>query len=127
MISHVTLFLFKTTCILKYHIILICIFVIDMTTKEFIISTLKSKRSDLIAKGIREVGLFGSYARNEQTEQSDIDILIDFDPEKETFDNYMAVYELLEKLFKNIKVEVVTKNGLSPYIGPKILNEVQYV
>ena len=98
-----------------------------MTTKEYIISTLKSNRSDLTAKGIREVGLFGSYARNEQTELSDIDILIDFDPEKETFDNYMAVYELLEKLFKDTKVEVVTKNGLSPYIGPKILNEVQYV
>jgi hypothetical protein len=98
-----------------------------MTNKEYILSTLKSKRADFPAIGIREVGLFGSYARNEQTEQSDIDILIDFDPEKETFDNYMAVYELLEKLFINIKVEVVTKNGLSPYIGPKILNEVQYV
>jgi len=98
-----------------------------MTNKEYILSTLKSKRADFSAIGIREVGLFGSYARNEQTEQSDIDILIDFDPEKETFDNYMAVYELLEKLFINIKVEVVTKNGLSPYIGPKILNEVQYV
>lgn len=98
-----------------------------MTNKEYILSTLKSKRADFSAIGIREVGLFGSYARNEQTEQSDIDILIDFDPEKETFDNYMAVYELLEKLFKNIRVEVVTKNGLSPYIGPKILNEVQYV
>ena len=98
-----------------------------MINKEYILSTLKSKRADFSAIGIREVGLFGSYARNEQTEQSDIDILVDFDPEKETFDNYMAVYELLEKLFKNIKVEVVTKNGLSPYIGPKILNEVQYV
>ncbi len=98
-----------------------------MTSREYILSVLKAKRADLSAKGIREVGLFGSYARNEQTEQSDIDILIDFEPDKETFDNYMAVYELLEKLFKNIKVEVVTKNGLSPYIGTKILNEVQYV
>ncbi|HDR52431.1 MAG TPA: DNA polymerase subunit beta [Mariniphaga anaerophila] len=98
-----------------------------MTNKEYILSTLKSKRVDFSAIGIREVGLFGSYVRDEQTEKSDIDILIDFDPEKETFDNYMAVYELLEKLFKNIRVEVVTKNGLSPYIGPKILNEVQYV
>lgn len=71
--------------------------------------------------------MFGSYVRNEQTELSDIDILNDFYPEKETFDNYMAVYELLEKLFKNFRVEVVTKNGLSPYFGPKILNEVQFV
>ena len=98
-----------------------------MTTKEYIMSMLKAKRSQLSSKGIRKVGLFGSYARNEQTEHSDIDILVDFDPEKETFDNYMAVYELLEKLFEDTKVEVVTKNGLSPYIGPKILNEVQYV
>ena len=98
-----------------------------MTNKEYILSTLKSKKADLSTKGIRQLGLFGSYIRNEQTEQSDIDILIDFDPEKETFDNYMAVYELLEELFKNLKVEVVTKNGLSPYIGPRILNEVQYV
>ena len=98
-----------------------------MTNKEYILSILKSKRADFSAIGIREVGLFGSYVRNEQTEQSDIDIFIDFDPEKETFDNYMAVYDLLEKLFKNVRVEVVTKNGLSSYIGPRILNEVQYV
>ncbi len=98
-----------------------------MTNKEYILSALKTKKADLSVKGIRQLGLFGSYVRNEQTEQSDIDILIDFDPEKETFDNYMAVYELLEKLFKNIRVEVVTKNGLSPYIGTKILKEVQYV
>ena len=72
------------------------------------------------------MGLFGS-ARGEQTEQSNINILVDFDPEKESFDNYMAVYEILENLFKSAKVKVVTRNGLSPYIGPKILNEVQYV
>jgi len=98
-----------------------------MTSKEYILSVLKSQREKLNSFGIREVGLFGSYVRNEQTEKSDIDLLVDFDPEKETFDNYMAVYELLEKLFMNTKVEIVTKNGLSPYIGPKILNEVQYI
>jgi predicted nucleotidyltransferase len=45
----------------------------------------------------------------------------------ENFDNYMAVCDIFEQLFKNEKVEIVTKNGLSPYIGPKILNEVLYV
>jgi hypothetical protein len=77
--------------------------------------------------GIRNVGLFGSYGRNEQSVESDIDLLVDFEPEKENFDNLMAVYDLLEKIFKNEKVEVVTMNGLSPYIGPSILKEVQYV
>ena len=77
--------------------------------------------------GIRNVGLFGSYVRNEQSTESDIDLLIDFEPEKENFDNFMAVYDLFEKLFSSKKIEVVTLNGLSPYIGPRILSEVQYV
>ena len=98
-----------------------------MTSKEYIFSTLKSRKSDLSELGVQEIGLFGSYVRDEQTEKSDIDILINFGPDKESFDNYMAVYDFLENLFKNLRVEIVTKNGLSPYIGPKILEEVQYV
>ena len=53
--------------------------------------------------------------------------MVDFEPEQENFDNYMAVYDIFETLFKNEKIEIVTKNGLSKYIGPKILNEVMYV
>lgn len=99
----------------------------EMTNKENILTTLKLNKLKLSKLGIRSVGLFGSYIRNEQSIESDIDLLIDFEPEKENFDNYMAVYDFFEKLFKNEKIEVVTKNGLSPYIGPKILKEVQYV
>jgi predicted nucleotidyltransferase len=98
-----------------------------LTTKDKIIELLKSHKSELSKFGIRSVGLFGSYIRNEQSSQSDIDLLIDFEPDKENFDNLMAVYDLFEKLFLDEKVEVVTKNGLSPYIGPKILKEVKYV
>lgn len=98
-----------------------------MITKEIILQTLKANKLKLSKLGIRNVGLFGSYIRNEQSSESDIDLLIDFEPEKESFDNFMAVYDLFEKLFKNEKIEVVTKNGLSPYIGPQILKEVQYV
>ena len=98
-----------------------------MTTKENILDTLKLHKSELSQFGISTLGLFGSYVRDEQSEKSDIDLLIDFKPEEENFDNYMAVYDIFEKLFKNEKIEIVTKNGLSPYIGPKILNEVVYV
>jgi predicted nucleotidyltransferase len=97
-----------------------------MTSKEYILSVIKSQKSELLKYGIKNIGLFGSYVREEQTEESDIDILIDFEPEKENFDNYMAVCDIFENLFKNQRIEIVTKNGLSPYIGPKILNEVQY-
>jgi len=98
-----------------------------MTTKEYIINTIEQHKSVLSPLGVRKVGLFGSYIRDEQTDKSDIDILIDLDPEKETFDNFMAICDYIDLLFKNEKVEVVTQSGLSKYIGPNILNEVQYV
>jgi predicted nucleotidyltransferase len=77
--------------------------------------------------GVSQLGLFGSSVRNEQTPSSDIDILIDFHPEKETFQNYMAVCDMLEDLFKRHKIDIVTVKGLSPYIGQQILSEVEYV
>jgi hypothetical protein len=98
-----------------------------MTTKEYIISVIGENKKIFSRLGIKHIGLFGSYARGDQSEASDIDILVDFDPELENFDNYMAVCDILERLFKNERIEIVTKNGLSPYIGPKILKEVQYV
>lgn len=97
-----------------------------MTNKEHILRILKSQKAKIAQLGIKDIGLFGSYVRDEQTEESDIDILIDFEPDKENFDNFMLVCDLIESLFKNRRIEVVTKNGLSPYIGPKILNEVKY-
>lgn len=98
-----------------------------MITKDYILNAIRKHRSELSRFGVHSVGLFGSYVRNEQTEKSDIDLLIDFDPEKENFDNYMALCDYLDLLFRNEKVEVVTKNGLSPHIGPAILKEVRYV
>ena len=98
-----------------------------MTTKEFIFSTIRAHKAELNKLGIQNIGLFGSYVREEQSNESDIDILIDFAPDKENFDNYIAIYDYFEALFINEKVEIVTKNGLSPYIGPKILEEVIYV
>lgn len=98
-----------------------------MTTKDFILSTIQTHKPELFQLGVRDIGLFGSYVRGEQSDKSDIDILIDFEPEKENYDNFMAVYDMIEQLFKNERIEIVTKNGLSPYIGPRILNEVVYV
>ena len=98
-----------------------------MTTKETILSTIQTHKPELFKLGIRDIGLFGSYVRGEQSDKSDIDILIDFEPDRENYDNYMAVYDRLEQLFINERIEIVTKNGLSPYIGPMILNEVVYV
>jgi uncharacterized protein len=97
-----------------------------MTTKDQILVILKRNKNLLSRFGLSNIGLFGSYVRNEQRDNSDIDILIDFEPDKETFDNYMAVCDILEGLFLNERIEIVTKNALSPYIGPTILKETLY-
>lgn len=97
-----------------------------MTTKEAILAILRANKSEFLKFGVARVGLFGSYSRNQQSPKSDIDLLVDFIPEKENFDNYMAIYDKIESLFAGERVEITTKNGLSKYIGPKILNDVVY-
>jgi predicted nucleotidyltransferase len=70
-----------------------------MTTRDNIISTLKSNKSHLLGFGVQNIGLFGSYVQNEQSDKIDIELLIDFQPGKENFDNFMAVYDLIELKF----------------------------
>lgn len=74
---------------------------------------------------LRRMGIFGSYARGEQTPQSDIDMLVEFDPGYETFDNYMDMKHYLEDRFGR-KVDLVTADALKPQIREGILAEVSY-
>lgn len=84
-------------------------------------------KSQLYEVGVNQIGLFGSTVRNENTKDSDIDILLDFNAEAETYVNFMTACKILEDNFKNYKIDIVTRKGLSPYIGETILNEVEYV
>ncbi len=97
-----------------------------MLTKSDILRILQEKKESLTQFGVKRIGLFGSYSMDLQEEDSDIDILIDFYSGQETFDNLMAIYDLLEDAFVNNNVDIVTKNGLSKYIGSYILKETEY-
>ncbi|MDR2907188.1 MAG: nucleotidyltransferase family protein [Bacteroidales bacterium] len=98
-----------------------------METKSNIVSNLRQIKPQLVSIGVSNIGLFGSVVKSMATENSDIDILLDFEPQKETYLNYLASCELLESTFRNEHLDIVTKNGLSPHIGKYILNEVEYV
>ncbi len=98
-----------------------------MLTKQDIFKTIQDNKEAIKSFGVTEIGLFGSYVREEQTNESDIDFLVNYDSSLINFKNYMQFCFMLDDLFANIKVEVVTKNGLSQYIGPYILKEVEYV
>ena len=52
--------------------------------------------------------------------------LVEFEPGRKTFDSFMELSFLLEKMLKH-RIELVTVESLSPYIGPHILKEVEYV
>ena len=94
--------------------------------KETILKILAANKHELLLFGVKEIGLFGSYARNAAKPESDIDLLVEISKDKKTFRNFMALSYYLEELLGN-KVELVTKQSLSPYIGPHILKTVEYV
>ena len=80
----------------------------------------------LRAHGVKRLALFGSFARNAQHADSDVDFLVEFSPGQKTFDNFFAVGELLEESLGR-RVELLTREALSPHIGPHILQEAEDV
>jgi uncharacterized protein len=80
----------------------------------------------LRAHGVTRLSLFGSFIRDRQHADSDVDLLVEFAPGQKTFDNFFAVGELLEDSLGR-RVELLTRESLSPYIGPHILHEAEDV
>jgi len=95
--------------------------------RNTIIAQLLRNENNIRQFGVIKLGLFGSFLTGQQNENSDIDILVEFQKDKVTFDNFINLCFLLDRIFQDRKVDVVTKNSLSPYIGPKILQQVEYV
>jgi len=77
--------------------------------------------------GVASASLFGSYAKGEQDEKSDIDILIEYAPgvRKSLFTRIKITNELKEALQKD--VDVVTENSLSPYFREEVLREKRVI
>jgi predicted nucleotidyltransferase len=86
---------------------------------------LKAKRDEILqvcAKyGARNVRVFGSVARGEADEQSDIDLLVEFEPNRSLLDHAGLWVELQELL--GVKVDVVSERGLKPRIRQRVLQE----
>ncbi len=98
-----------------------------MKTYQDIHATLAKRKPEIQARfHVREIGIFGSFARGEQTRRSDVDILVDFEPEHITFDNHVNLQLYLERLFRR-KVDVVRLGAVRKELQPFILREVLYV
>ena len=94
--------------------------------KQDVFDRIGRLRPELCARGVRRLALFGSFSRNSAHADSDVDLIVEFQPAQKTFDNFLAVCELLEDSLQR-NVEVLTVESLSPHIGPRILQEAEDV
>lgn len=75
---------------------------------------------------ISKLGVFGSYARGDATEESDIDLLVEFDENADIFETKLMIKDFIKNhLGKN--VDICSEKYLKPYIKDEILSEVIYV
>jgi len=91
-----------------------------------ILNILKSHMEVIHQKfGVKRIGIFGSFARGEEREDSDLDVLVVFEEGQKTFDNYMDLKFYLEDLFGR-EVDLVTERALKPQLKDIIMKEVVY-
>lgn len=83
---------------------------------------LRAHESEILGFGVRRLALFGSVPRGTAGPLSDIDILVEFKQGEKSFDRFIELGDLLERILGR-RVELVTPEALSPFIGPHILTE----
>jgi predicted nucleotidyltransferase len=76
---------------------------------------------------VKEIGIFGSYLSGEQSKESDLDILVEFQKNAKLSLFDVADLEIRLSELLGVKVDLVEKKCLKPYIGQRILNEVIYI
>ncbi len=97
-----------------------------MLTADGILGALAEHRERIRSLGVRRIGVFVSFARGEEREESDIDILIEFKEGGRSFDTYMDLKFFLEDLFGR-RVDLVDRDAIKPALAPHILRSVRYV
>ncbi len=93
--------------------------------KQFILQKLRTLKPALQEKyGVSELALFGSYSRDEQTSESDIDIMIDFN--KPVGIEFFDVVYLLKDLFESTEVQIVSKKAIKEKYYNRLKEDLLY-
>lgn len=96
-------------------------------TKAFILNFLSNHKDEYLKKyGVIKIGLFGSYAREDFKDDSDIDIAIELKNENKNLGTFFAFKRELESAF-NLNVDLGIESSLKPIAKKKILQEIVYV
>lgn len=97
-----------------------------MTNENKIISIMMSNQEFISSLGVKNLALFGSVARGDQRNDSDVDILVEFAKGEKKYDNFINLCYFLEDAIGN-EVELVTKESLSPSMLSTIEKDLHYV
>ena len=97
-----------------------------VTNREEAVDRLSGCADEVRALGVVRLALFGSILRGEAHPDSDVDLLVQFAPGAKSYGRFLALSELLEEHLGR-RVELVTTEALSPFIGPRILEEAEDV
>ncbi|MFI5134775.1 MAG: nucleotidyltransferase family protein [Chitinophagales bacterium] len=95
-------------------------------TKQELIETVRANEEKILSFGVKRLGLFGSFVREEHDNDSDIDFLVDFKKKHLKLKNLVDLGYFLQDV-SGRKVEVITRGSLSKYFGHRILNETEYI
>jgi uncharacterized protein len=95
-------------------------------TRDEAIRRLQDAEPEIRSLGVERLALFGSVLRGEAGPESDVDLLVGFAPGAKSFDRLLALGQLLEQRLGR-RVELVTTEALSPFLGPRILAEAEDV
>lgn len=76
--------------------------------------------------GVRRIALFGSFARNEQKEDSDIDLLVEFEKDKKKYRNLSRLFFLIQSITGRT-VDILTPDSINPLIEKYIMKELVYI
>ena len=96
--------------------------------KENILQTILFNKTIIKNYGVKRIGLFGSYARDEQKKDSDIDFLVEFVKQKKTYKNFIHLNYYLQELF-NSEIDLITIKSLPKdrNFTNEVLNQTIYV
>ncbi len=95
--------------------------------RESVIEILRTHKPMLYQKyGVIKIGIFGSYARNQQRADSDIDIAIEIIKEKKNLHNFLSIKRELERILGK-KVDLGIESTLKPIIKEYVSKEIIYV
>jgi uncharacterized protein len=99
-----------------------------MVRKDEILSFLRDNKEELFTNyQLIKIGLFGSFARDEETEDSDIDLIVEFQPHTANLSEKKSEIKKLVAERFNRKVDLCREKYIKPYFKPQIVESAIYV